>query len=156
MLPWRRANWASLRRALLAPCTVAVADRSCFGRFRNPPALCPHRFWVCARWLLPAFSWNGGGECRRATRNSGENHAIALFRLIGANRPRYGGYIVHLSVVMVTLGVLGGSLFEIQRDVVLAPGESYEVSGYELRYLDTVQALKSDRTEYFSHAGTLP
>jgi len=106
-------------------------------------------FGLCALVATGIFLvwWRG---MRARHRNSGENYALALLRLIGANRPRYGGYIVHLSVVMVGLGVLGGSLFEIQRDVVLAPGESYEVSGYELVYVDTVQALKPDRTEYFS------
>ena len=96
-----------------------------------------------------ALEWWRGMRARR--RNSGEFYPVALFRLIAANRPRYGGYIVHLAVVMVTLGVLGGSLFEIQRDVVLEPGETYAISGYELRYVDTSQTVWSDRTEYVSN-----
>ena len=149
LLPWRRANWASLRRALLAPCSVAMATVVVLAVLvtRQPFALIG--FGLCALVTTGiALEWWRGMRARH--RNSGENHAVALLRLIGANRPRYGGYIVHLSVVMVALGVLGGSLFEIQRDVVLAPGETYQVSDYELRYLETVQALKSDRTEYFS------
>ena len=150
LLPWRRANWASLRRALLYPGSFAVAVVVFLAVVvtRQPFALVG--FGLCALVSAGIFlEWWRGMLARR--RNSGENHALALFRLIGGNRPRYGGYIVHLAVVMVALGVLGGSLFELQRDVVLAPGETYEIAGYELRYLDTTATLRSDRTEYVSN-----
>ncbi|MDE2779980.1 MAG: cytochrome c biogenesis protein CcsA [Chloroflexota bacterium] len=150
LLPWRRANWASLRRALLVPASAAVITVAVLAVFitRQPFALTG--FGLCALVSTGiAMEWGRGMLVRH--RNSGENYALALFRLISANRPRYGGYIVHLSVVMVAMGVLGGSLFDVQRDVVLAPGESYEISGYELRYQDTIQVNRSDRTEYFSN-----
>ena len=150
LLPWRRANWASLRRALLYPGSFAMAVVVFLAVVvtRQPFALVG--FGLCALVSAGIFlEWWRGMLARR--RNSGENHALALFRLIGGNRPRYGGYIVHLAVVMVALGVLGGSLFELQRDVVLAPGDTYEIAGYELRYLDTTATLRSDRTEYVSN-----
>ena len=149
LLPWRRANWDSLRRALLLPAASAVVVVAVLAALvtRQPFALLG--FGLCALVTTGILmEWWRGTRARR--RNSGELYPVALCRLIAANRPRYGGYIVHLAVVMVTLGVLGGSLFEIQRDVVLAPGEAYFISGYELRYLDTNQTVWSDRTEYIS------
>ena len=149
LLPWRRANWASLRRALLVPASSAAVTVVILAVFitRQPFALTG--FGLCALVSTGiVMEWWRGMLARH--RNSRENYALALFRLIAANRPRYGGYIVHLSVVMVAMGVLGGSLFDVQRDVVLAPGETYEIAGYELRYQDTVQVNQSDRTEYFS------
>ena len=150
LLPWRRANWASLRRALLVPASAAVVTVVVLAVFitRQPFALTG--FGLCALVSTGiVMEWWRGMLARH--RNSRENYALALFRLIAANRPRYGGYIVHLSVVMVAMGVLGGSLFDVQRDVVLAPGETYEIAGYELLYQDTVQVNRSDRTEYFSN-----
>ena len=152
LLPWRRANWGSLRRALLAPCSVAAVTVVvlAIGVTRQPFALIG--FGLCALVATGILLewWRGMRARHRGTSdaagNGGENYVLALFRLIGANRPRYGGYIVHISVVMVALGVLGGSLFEVQRDVVLAPGESYEIAGYEVHYVDTVQNLQPDRT----------
>ena len=149
LIPWRRANWASLRRALAVPVACALAVVVVLAAFvtRQPFALVG--FGLCALVSVGIFlEWWRGARARR--RNSGENYALAWLRLIAANRPRYGGYIVHISVVMVALGVLGGSLFEIQRDVVLAPGETYSIAGYELRYLETAETLWSDRTEYVS------
>ncbi len=149
LLPWRRANWASLRRSLLYPGSFALAVTALLAALvtRQPFALIG--FGLCALVAAGIFlEWWRGMRSRRRT--SGENYPLALFRLIAANRPRYGGYIVHLSVVMASLGVLGGSLFEVQRDVSLAPGESYEIANYQLRYLSTTQEAKADRTEYIS------
>ena len=74
----------------------------------------------------------------------------AWLRLIAANRPRYGGYIVHLAVVMVALGIVGTTFFGTQRDVVLSPGQSVSIGDYELRYLETVELPRGNRTEFVS------
>ena len=149
LLPWRRANWGSLRRALLLPGSVAAAVVVLLLLFvtRSPYALIGFGLSGMVATGIALEWWRG---MRSRHRSTGENYPLALGRLIAANRPRYGGYIVHLAVVMVGLGVLGGSLFEQQRDVVLSPGESYEIADYRLTYVDTRQAVFSDRTEYLA------
>ena len=94
------------------------------------------------------MEWQRGTRSRRRT--SGENYGTAFVRLIMANRPRYGGYIVHLSVVMVTLGIVGTSFFGVQKDVVLSPGQSTQIEDYELVFLGTVETHKGNRTEFSS------
>ncbi len=94
------------------------------------------------------MEWYRGTRLRH--RSSGENYPAAFLNLILANRPRYGGYIVHLSVVMVTLGIVGTSFFSTQRDVVLSPGESVIIEDYELVYLGSIETPKSNRTEFTS------
>ena len=91
--------------------------------------------------------WRG---TRSRHRSSGENYVSAFLHLIAANRPRYGGYVVHLSVVMVVLGVVGTSFFNVQRDVVLAPGQSTEIRNYRVEYIGTTSTDFSDRTEFQS------
>ena len=92
--------------------------------------------------------WARGAHSVARSRN--ENHVLALIHLIWANRPRYGGYVVHLAVVMVALGVVGTGFFNVQRDVVLSPGESVAVRDYEVRYVGTSEQFKGNRTEYLS------
>ena len=149
LLPWRRANWGSLRRALLLPGSVAAAVVVILLLLvtRSPYALIGFGLSGMVAAGIGLEWWRG---MRSRHRSTGENYPLALGRLIAANRPRYGGYIVHLAVVMVGLGVLGGSLFEQQRDVVLSPGESYEIADYRLTYMDTRQEVFSDRTEYLA------
>ena len=41
-----------------------------------------------------------------------ENLAVALWRLAGRNRRRYGGYIIHMGVVLMALGIIGIEMFQ--------------------------------------------
>ncbi|MCH8744585.1 MAG: heme lyase CcmF/NrfE family subunit [Chloroflexi bacterium] len=149
LLPWRKANLAALRRALLWPASCAggvVVILLIFG-LRQPYALLG--FSLCALVSAGIFiEWWRGTRSRH--RSSGESYPLAFLHLIAANRPRYGGYIVHLSVVMVVLGVVGASFFSTQRDVVLAPGESTQIKNYRMEYIGTTAVAFSDRTEFLT------
>ena len=149
MLPWRRANWASVRRALAVPAGVAVLAVVVL------LAVGLRKEYALAGFGLAAFvaagilmEWYRGARARH--RNSQENYAVAFLHLIWANRPRYGGYIVHLSVLMVALGIVGTSFFNTQKDVVLSPGETTTIENYEIRYLGTTVVPFSNRTEFIS------
>ena len=149
LIPWRKAGMASLRRSLLPPVVGGLLTVGILA------ALGLHKDYALIAFGLATFvttgilmEWFRGTRSRH--RNSGENYVTAFFRLIAANRPRYGGYIVHLSVVMVTLGIVGTSFFGVQRDVVLSIGESTTINDYELVYLGTVEVQKSNRTEFTS------
>ena len=149
LIPWRKAGMASLRRSLLPPVVGGLLTVGILA------ALGLHKDYALIAFGLATFvttgilmEWFRGTRSRR--RNSEENYVTAFFRLIAANRPRYGGYIVHLSVVMVTLGIVGTSFFGVQKDVVLSIGESTTINDYELVYLGTVEVQKSNRTEFTS------
>ena len=149
MLPWRRANWTSVRRALMVPAGVAVLALVVL------LAVGLRKEYALAGFVLASFvaagilmEWYRGARARH--RNSQENYAVAFLHLIWANRPRYGGYIVHLAVLMVTLGIVGTSFFSTQKDVVLSPGESVAVDNYEIRYLGTTLIPFGNRTEFIS------
>ncbi len=106
-------------------------------------------FALCALVTTGILSeWYRG--TRSLHRSRGEIYPVAFGRLIWANRPRYGGYIVHLSVVMVALGVIGTSFFNTQKDLILAPGDTAQIQGYEIRYIGTGEEPKSNRTEFTS------
>ena len=159
MLPWRRANWASVRRALAVPAGVAlltVVVLLAVG-LRNEYAV--------AGFGLAAFvasgilmEWSRGARARVRALSSGkrsvagafQDYASAFVQLIWANRPRYGGYIVHISVLMVLLGIVGTSFFNSQKDVVLSPGETATIENYEIRYLGTTLIPFGNRTEFVS------
>jgi len=147
LLPWRRANLRSLQRALLVPGIAALATIAILLAvgIRQPYAVVG--FALCALVTTSVVSeWVRGTVARR--RSVGDNPAVGFVRLIVANRPRYGGYIVHLAVVMVALGVVGQSFYGVQRDVALMPGESVTVQDYTLEYVDTTALAFADRTEF--------
>ena len=149
LIPWRQANLASIKRALLLPTMAGIIVITVLMLFGIHKALPLIGFGLCATVFTGILTeWVRGTRARN--RSSKEIYPIAFLKLILANRPRYGGYIVHLAVVMVAFGVIGSSFFGLQRDVVLAPGETYDIADYKITYIETTPIVQSDRTEFIS------
>jgi cytochrome c-type biogenesis protein CcmF len=55
-----------------------------------------------------------------------------MIHLVQKNKRRYGGYIVHLGVTMIFVGVLGSSVFQKEAHAPLKPGESLAIGPYTL------------------------
>jgi cytochrome c-type biogenesis protein CcmF len=54
--------------------------------------------------------------------------------LVSKNPRRYGGYVVHIGVVLIFIGIAGSSFFKIEKQLSLQPGESVAVGRYLLKY----------------------
>jgi cytochrome c-type biogenesis protein CcmF len=82
---------------------------------------------------------------RARARSREEDPATATWRLATRNRRRYGGYVVHLGVLVMAVAVAVSSAMAIDRTVTIAPGESAEIGGYVVTHRGlTVAALPSD------------
>lgn len=67
-------------------------------------------------------------------RSSGEHFLVALAHLARKNRRRYGGYLIHLAIVMMALGIIGIEVFQTQTQGTLKTGETLSLRGYTLTY----------------------
>lgn len=65
-----------------------------------------------------------------------ENFALAFVRLIGRNRRRYGGYIIHVSMMLMAVGILGIEMFQKETQGQVAAGEALTISGYTVKFED--------------------
>ena len=73
-----------------------------------------------------------GGLARRAA--TGELLPLALIRLVGRNRRRYGGYVVHLGIVTMGLAIVASTFYQQEQQVALKPGETTSIAGYTLGF----------------------
>jgi cytochrome c-type biogenesis protein CcmF len=90
-------------------------------------------FPVCGFVLATIFyEWFRGTGARHRMR--AENYMKAFWGLIVTNRPRYGGYIVHIAIILIAIGVIGSSLYEVEKEATLKPGESITIKNYTLTY----------------------
>ena len=64
-----------------------------------------------------------------------------------SNRPRYGGYVVHLAIVMLAFGVIGSTFYGTTRDVFMRVGESATVGAYTVEFAAVETSTFADRTE---------
>jgi cytochrome c-type biogenesis protein CcmF len=133
LLGWRQTSSGRFLRSLLYPGIMALAVGVVIFvlGIRKPFALVS--FTVCA-FVASSIFW----EFLRGTiarhRSTGEDYLLAFRRLIAKNRRRYGGYLVHLSMVIITMGVVGSSLYQTEYQVVLAEGERATVEDYVLEH----------------------
>jgi cytochrome c-type biogenesis protein CcmF len=133
LIAWRRASPANLRRQFLAPVSVGVTS------FAVLAFLTRERFEPIAvtTWALGAFvTTTIVQEYARALRGRmrrGEGPVTAVATLLRKNQRRYGGYIVHLGVVFIFVGIAGAA-FNVERLVNVSPGDAVDVNGYRLEY----------------------
>ena len=76
------------------------------------------------------YEWFRGTRARHRMR--AENYLKAFWGLIGANRPRYGGYIVHIGIILLAIGVVGSSVYNVEKEATIKPGESMIIKNYTL------------------------
>jgi cytochrome c-type biogenesis protein CcmF len=86
--------------------------------------------------------WRGVAVRRAASR---EPVPVALVALVRRNRRRYGGYIVHLGIALLFVGVGASSAFQHVRDVRLSPGQTARVGSYDMRYVRATSAVRPEK-----------
>ncbi|MEN6408432.1 MAG: cytochrome c-type biogenesis CcmF C-terminal domain-containing protein, partial [Anaerolineaceae bacterium] len=67
-------------------------------------------------------------------RTTGESVPVAFWRLAARSRRRYGGYIIHLSIILMALGVIGIEMFQTETQGTLRPGGQLTLGSYSVRY----------------------
>jgi cytochrome c-type biogenesis protein CcmF len=75
-----------------------------------------------------------GARVRR--RQRGERLPLALARLVWRNKRRFGGYVVHVGVVLVFIGIAGSSAYKKEAVHMMSPGQMVAVDDYYMRYED--------------------
>jgi len=83
--------------------------------------------------------WRGA---RARSRKSGKNFFTELWNLTKRNRRRYGGYIIHISMVLMGIGIIGIELFQTDTQRHIGIGDTIELAGYTVQY---------DRLDQFRH-----
>ncbi|MGB9776209.1 MAG: cytochrome c-type biogenesis CcmF C-terminal domain-containing protein, partial [Anaerolineae bacterium] len=79
------------------------------------------------------------------SRREGESPLAALAVLIDRNRRRYGGYVVHLGMALLLVGVIGTRMYPLERNLSLSAGEPAQVGRYTLVFEELRQDLLDDR-----------
>jgi cytochrome c-type biogenesis protein CcmF len=90
----------------------------------------------------------------RATRarvRTGEAIPRALGSLLLRHNRRYGGFGVHLGILVIALGVTGSQAWSVQTETTLRRGEHAELAGYRVRF-DGLAA--SEESNHFKVTGT--
>lgn len=80
-----------------------------------------------------------------------EGIVTALGRMISKNRRRYGGYIVHLSIIIMIIGIAGSSAYKQQREVTVDKGDVIQFKNYEIKYDGLMVDQDSNKTVVYAN-----
>jgi cytochrome c-type biogenesis protein CcmF len=131
-LPWGSTTWEEARKRLMTPligAAIMTAIALALGA-RSVYAILAFAFVGYAAIGNVREYWIG---MRARNRAHGENLGTAFVRLMGGNRRRYGGYVAHIGVLFVALGVTASATFRTEREATLLPGQSLTVAGHTVR-----------------------
>ncbi len=149
VIAWRRATKRNLRKNFIIPISVllAVGTTLWFSGARHPLALVTWSICAFVLTIIGIEFWKG---TRARARIEGEGYALAFMHLVARNRRRWGGYIVHVAMVMIYFA-FAGAAYNVDERFHMLPGDVVEVTSpfghtYSLTYEGlTVSLGKGDR-----------
>jgi len=145
LLAWRRTSSHTLWRNLLTPAIFAALCALILplAGVRNIAANIG--FTVCAftAGAILYELWRGV----RVRHSHGEPYPIALVTLIQRYRRRYGGYIVHLGLILLAVGIIGSHAFQQEHDANLKVGQSVTIGSYHLVFFGNADTTDEAGTE---------
>ena len=133
LIAWRRASWDNLKRNFTWPtaASLAVAVGLFAGGIRSFFLLLGFTLCAFAVWTMVFDTFL---SLRARRRQAGEGPLRGLGTLIRRNQRRYGGFVVHLGVVLIVLGIAGSMAYSIEREATLNVGETLTAGSYRVAF----------------------
>jgi cytochrome c-type biogenesis protein CcmF len=149
VIAWRRATSEGLR--LLVPAAVGGALITGLMLLLGVREALPLVFGAISAFVVFSLLSILTRDVRSRRRSTGESHPRATLTMLSRARRRYGAYVVHLGIVLITIGVTGSRTYRSEQLIALNPDESTTIEGYKLRYSDySVQTLYPEPETYQS------
>ncbi len=149
MISWRKMTLSKFRKNFLYPLifsAVLVMVQLAVG-LRGFYTIMAFTFLFFTVYSLFMEFWMG---TRARQRMTGEKALQALNALIGKNKRRYGGYIVHFGMVLIFFGFAGSGSFQFEKQMYMKAGESVQLKDYLLIF----RGLESDETDGYTSVYT--
>ncbi len=135
LLAWRKTSHKSLVRNFLLPAVIALVATAVIGTLLQIKLIYPLvsiLLIVFVAYIIVKEFYQG---TRARMRIANENAVKAFFALLERNRSRYGGYIVHIGIILMFVGFTGKA-YDLEADVSMNPGDIRTLDKYEVEYTD--------------------
>jgi cytochrome c-type biogenesis protein CcmF len=152
LIAWRRASAENLRRNFLKPVLAGIAAAAILrvvGIGNTLVLLCMALVVFVTGTIVLDFS-----RAVLVRRRAGRGWLGAAGGLLASQNRRYGGFIVHLGILVVALGVAGSQAWSVQTETTLEKGQSVKVAGYSVRF-DGLQASEESNHSKVTGAFTV-
>ncbi|MCP5095902.1 MAG: hypothetical protein GY943_10140, partial [Chloroflexi bacterium] len=139
---WYRSSPKRIGMSLRWPAVVAVVLTGVIIAFgvRNWTGLVGFGIVIFSTILTLLEFWKG----TRARMKRGESIFVAFLRLMSRNRRRYGGYWIHIGVLVMAFGIVGVEWYQEETQILLTVGDTVEMGRYELQFTGMTQYPGAD------------
>ncbi len=154
LIAWKQANLQSLKRTFLIPFVSSFVIAGILvwaGVTQFYPVLSYSLCWFVTMTVLGEY--HRGIKAQRSVVAS-DSLVEASSKLLRRHRTRYGGYLVHLGVVVATIGITASMAHKVEREFTLAKGESYEIGRFKIT-LDGLEQAVNQNYESLSATTTV-
>ena len=130
---WYRSSPARIGMSLRWPAVAATIGVGILFAFGMRQWLGLLGIWVVifSAILTILEFWKG----TRARMKKGEPIWTAFGRLMARNRRRYGGYWIHIGVLVMAVGIVGVEIYQEETQVRLEIGDTVELANYEMQFV---------------------
>lgn len=147
LVAWRRATFSRLGQSLRVPVALTVIlALVLLGAGTGIGATMGYAIVAFAGFATLSEIAKGTHARHRA---HGEPYVVALVKLVQRDRRRYGGYFIHIAVVVMGIGIIASTLFQEVKQQTLVPGETLSLGSYVMRYDDFSRALAVDERDMY-------
>ena len=143
---WGSSTFKSLQRGIWKPALLALAATVLiyFTYTKNPIALAGFGLVTLVLGVTLYEFWRAARARQRAQQ---ENFFTALAHLTARNRRRYGGYVIHISMMLMAIGILGIEIFQTETQGTVPVNGSLAVGGYNIQYDDIASFRGPDQRQ---------
>jgi cytochrome c-type biogenesis protein CcmF len=135
---WGHSTAQTLSRAMWKPAIAAlIITVVLFFTYTQKIGALIGFFLVAFVILVTLYEYWRGAYARQ--RSQGENVFAAFWNLTGRNRRRYGGYIIHISMMLMAIGILGIEIFQVETQGTIEQGQTISIANYDLTYKEIAQ-----------------
>ena len=149
LIGWRKASWRNFRRNLLGPIILGILTAVVLAGYGV------REFWALT--FLPTCVFVTATivvEFARGVKVRAEMTQkplpVAAFQLVGRQKRRYGGYIIHFGVVVLVVGIVLSSLYKREKQTSLELGQSVVLNPYVLTYVDFEREIEPHKQIFTS------
>src|SRR5512143_1165822 len=135
---WGHSTFKTLGRAIWKPTLGALLVTVLLYFFYTKLAIALIGFFLVALVILVTL-YEYWRAARARTRTKGENFFAAFGRLTARNPRRYGGYFVHLSMMLMAVGIMGINMFQVETQGTVPVNGDLKLGEYTVKYESIAQ-----------------
>ncbi len=149
LIAWRRANVKNLLGNFVIPVATAVVTAVALLLAGITKAYAVVSFAICAFVMASILQDVFKGVMVRRTM-TGEDWLVSFGRLLVRNRRRYGGYVIHMGIVLMIVGITGSNVYNQEVNKTIKAGQTIDYAGYSLTFNGLKETIRGKNTVVYA------